>query len=653
VKRAFGFVAGLGVFYALHRLRRRSGVSDAEVVAQLPGDELEPRVRRGADPGGRVPVSPRGRLGAFALSAALGLLVVSGAFALSRSGRPYGDLVLWIGIVAIVVPAAARLASRQPTRGERIGLVVTTGLALYLVKVAHDPFMFVSADEPVHAFNAGEIIRTESLFATNSILSVTPHYPGLAEVTAAVSSLSGLSIFASGLIVVGAARLVLVVALFLVFEAVSGSARIAGLAGMLYMANPNFLFFSAQLAYESLALPLFVVAVFTSIRWMRSGSRPERLSWAAATAALVAATAMTHHMTSYVLVVTLLLTGILDAIVAPHHRRFARFFPAALACGITVSWLVFVASDTIGYLTPVFTRAFEQAVNTFSAETAPRRPFMSKGGTTQPLPYRSIAFASAALVAVGLPFGLRLLWRRYRASALPLAFGLAAVSYVGALGLRLIPGAWEIGSRASEFLFIGTSFVLALAVVEVVDGRLLRQGGRLVLPLLVAILFAGGAVTGRPSDLLLPRPVAVAADGAVIEPEGVAAANWTLQHLGPGKRIGADASNSRLLLSRAYAFVLAGPSPDIRDILLVPQLRPWQVRVLRDYRIDYLVVDRRKQSRDPLRGYAFCEAGRQPCEIYARNSYEKYNRVPGASKLFGSGNIAIYDVEGLSHASQR
>jgi hypothetical protein len=612
------------------------------------------RVRQGAGSDGRVPGSHKGWLGTLALSAALGLLAVSGAFALSRSARPYGDILLWIGVVAIVVPAAARLASRAPTRGERIGLVVTTGLALYLVKVAHDPFMFVTADEPIHAFNAEEIVRTGSLFAPNSILSVTPHYPGLAEVTAAVSSLSGLSIFASGLIVVGAARLVLAVALFLLFEAISGSARIAGLGALLYMANPNFLFFSAQVAYESLALPLFVVALFAAIRWMRASSRPERLSWAAATAAVVAATAMTHHMTSYVLVVTLLVMGILDAIVARDDRGFARFIPCALACGITVAWLVFVASDTVGYLTPVFTRAADNAVKTFSAETAPRRPFMSKGGTTtQPLPYRSIAVASAALVTVGLPFGLRVLWRRYRASALALAFGLAAVSYVGALALRLIPGAWEIGSRASEFLFVGVSFVLALAVVEVVDGRLLRRGGRLVLPLLMAVLFAGGAVTGRPSDLLLPRPLAVAADGVVIEPEGVTAADWTLQHLGPGRRIGADASNSRLLLSRAYAFVLAGPSPDIRDILLVPKLRPWQVRVLHEYRIDYLVVDRRKQSRDPLRGYAFCEGGEQTCEIYPRNSYEKYTGLPGASKLFGSGNIAIYDVGQLSHASQR
>jgi hypothetical protein len=42
MRRAFFVAGGLGAWYALHRLGRRSGASDAEVAAHLPGDELVP-----------------------------------------------------------------------------------------------------------------------------------------------------------------------------------------------------------------------------------------------------------------------------------------------------------------------------------------------------------------------------------------------------------------------------------------------------------------------------------------------------------------------------------------------------------------------------------------------------------------------------------
>ena len=77
----------------------------------------------------------------------------------------------------------------------------------------------------------------------------------------ALSELSGLGLFPCALVIIGLAKLVLSVVLFLIFERLSGSARIAGVGALLYCAHSNYLFWTSQFSYESLSLPLLAVAV--------------------------------------------------------------------------------------------------------------------------------------------------------------------------------------------------------------------------------------------------------------------------------------------------------------------------------------------------------------------------------------------------------
>ena len=174
--------------------------------------------------------------------------------------------LFWLGLLVIFLPIAARLASTTPRRGERIALVLVLGIALYLVKVLHDPFAFASADELVHQHNVLAIIQSQALFGHNPILPVTPLYPGLEGFTAALTSTGGMSTFTAGLIVIAIARVILMLALFLLYESVTGSGRIAGVATALYATNPHYLFFDASFSYESFALPLAVLAVYAVSR---------------------------------------------------------------------------------------------------------------------------------------------------------------------------------------------------------------------------------------------------------------------------------------------------------------------------------------------------------------------------------------------------
>ncbi len=61
------------------------------------------------------------------------------------------------------------------------------GLALYAAKLLRDPFGFTFGDELAHLHNLQEILATGGLFGSNSILPVTPRYPGLESAAAAVT----------------------------------------------------------------------------------------------------------------------------------------------------------------------------------------------------------------------------------------------------------------------------------------------------------------------------------------------------------------------------------------------------------------------------------------------------------------------------------
>ena len=149
------------------------------------------------------PIQSWGRFPALSLIGAVGLILVALANALSRSGEGQYEILLWAGVLTLIVPVAVRLASAAPTRRERISLVLLSVLGLYLMKVLHSPQEFIFSDELVHLHNVNSILQNGTLFNSNSILSVTPLYPGLETITAAFASLSGLSAFSAGLMIIG------------------------------------------------------------------------------------------------------------------------------------------------------------------------------------------------------------------------------------------------------------------------------------------------------------------------------------------------------------------------------------------------------------------------------------------------------------------
>ena len=252
-------------------------VASRGILARLsPPDEREGNGRAQVAQS-RLPVS------LVALSAAAGVLVAAAAYTAGRlgySGSPWADRAYWLGQALILVPSAVRLLSRRAvTAAETATVIVVMTVAEYLVKVCYSPAAFAFPDELEHWRGTTNILQTGALFTPNNLLPVSSLYPGLEELTSALSAITGLPVFISGLIVAGAAHLLFVCLIYLLFRHISGSARLAGIAVLLYVGNSHFQYFDSMFAYQTLAVAFLGLTLLAAWRLTASPPSRERAGW--------------------------------------------------------------------------------------------------------------------------------------------------------------------------------------------------------------------------------------------------------------------------------------------------------------------------------------------------------------------------------------
>jgi hypothetical protein len=617
-----------------HLDRRVSATSASLAGRRLDSSAADPvTVRAGALRGWQVP-----------LWIALGLTLIAGSFVLTREGHTGAavTVLFWAGFATMLAPVAIRLLADSTPRAERIGLVVLAGLGLYAVKVLRDPVMFVMSDEFTHLAAAQRIVATHHLFAALPLsgLVAAPQYPGLETVTVTLSQITGMALFPSGLIVIALARTILMLSLFGLYERVSGSARVAGLGALLFAGNGNFLYWSAQFSYESLALPLFVLAL--SVYVMRNDRPVNRAGATIVLALLIAAITATHHLTSYALAASLWALTLLS--IQRGSRPGRALGLASFATAAAAAWFSLVATGTGSYLGFVAERTFKAVKD---AAQGTHAPFQASAGSLQtPVIEQLVAFAGVLLVIAVV---LRTLRRARQISALASPMGIfmgaCAIGFVLFYPLRLFPGAWETANRAQEFLFIGAAMVLGLGVARMAGaGR--RRRGPLVLGILVVI--CGAAISGWPAPLLLSQPLETKAGGGVIVPQGLSAARWAIRNLPPGSVYVGDEATGRELLVSGAGYTLLGNGGNVPALLHTPELPSWQRETLIQRGVDYVVLDRRKVSSSNQAAYFFQPASNPSGgEGYYPPGVRAKYAIPGISSIFDSGDIVIYDVRGL------
>ena len=640
-----------------------------------------------------------GRLPVLTIVQAGGLLLVSFANMGASSTSMLSNLLYWIGLATIVMSAAMRLISTDAARQERAGLVISTGLMLYLVKLIHSPFGFTYSDELLHLFNTNQILETRTLFSQNLLLPVSPLFPGLASVTAAIATLTGFSLFQSGAIVIGAARLLLVIATFLLAEQVTRSARVAGLMTLIFMCNSNFLYSSAQFSYESLSFPLVIGAYYLIARRERAGRQSTYMAYTMLALLAITAIVVTHHLSAYFMVGFLLLWWVMirfdlhvnlehtlnivnqwrkgelqtEELVDTLSTRRQPFDlettaaespergPEGLALFsfiVALSWLTYVAITTYGYISLVLSKAGLSLLDVLAGEQGFRQLFVASNGYVAPLTEQFVTLGSVGITFIGLPLGLRYFWQQYRHSALAWILATGAISYFAMLPLRLTSASWETGNRASVYFYLGLAFILALAVDQLwserhqVSNSLVGRvmGSSVAFGLVFMTVFAGGVIAGWNPQLRFTQPLLVDTGDTVIETQGVSAANWLRNTVGPNHRIVSDEVNGRLMLAYGEQSGYVGRFPYVYDLLRTPTFTPLLYGVMQEWDLDYAVVDRREIAWDNMAGYFFDRVDTQGQSTATWSDpavYEKFDRQPLVSRIMDTGTVVIYDVADL------
>ncbi len=598
-----------------------------------------------------------GRLPEVILCGSFGLLSIALAFIYGLAGTAWADLIFWLGLLLIILPVAYRLFSVAITRQERIGLVVFLGLSLYLVKVMHSPFMFTFSDELLHFRNAENILQSGRLFGANTILPVSTYYPGLETVTTAIASLSGLNLFLSGLLVIGISRLVIILALYLLYEQVSRSSRVAGLAVLIYIANSNFLYWSAQFSYESLSLPLGILVLFALAKQGTTHDNHLKRGLTLVMLLLITAIIPTHHVTSYGLVVFLVALSIQYSVVQilRKQKQPHTWGIALAAAGLTMIWLVFVAEPTRGYLYQIFKQAFASVLQLITGEETGRVLFTSTSGMVAPLWERLVGIGSVVLIFLGILSGLFVIWKRKRLTPFAILLVGIALLYFFTLALRLTGAGWEVANRTSEFLFVGISFLIAFSFVTLRLKYPKNNSLAYVFAGYAAILIFGGVIAGWSPALRLAQPLRVAVDGKILQPQGLEASKWILAAHGPDNRIIAPPSDALLMLAYGRQQTLTGKIYGIQDLLTNPHTLEWRADILQKINARFLVMDHRQISWDGMLGSYFTPitaVQKNGTGYFSNEIFTMFDGQEKIARIFDSGDIVIYDVGGLSGVSQ-
>ena len=627
----------------------------------------------------------RSRLGIVLASVGTGLLMQGAADALERTGHGSLALPLFLcGIALLFAACAWRLTGAQASRSERIWVSLVLGLGLLASYVMHHPLLLDSFDELAHVGTLTRLLDSHALFPSNTILPVSPYYPGLELATAATRWLTGLPLVLDQLIVLAAVRIVLVLVIFLVVERACHSSRAGGIGVLVYAASPQFYGFDAQYAYETLALA-FCAAVVYLLFVSIDAARPTMGRSFALALSCIGAVVVTHHVTGWLTVGFLvvwaagmyLTAGLLGrttpAYVEPPllledqptvrastepgsehlstRRAQARIVGIAAAVGLVVggAWTVFVGRLLTQYVGPVFAAASADISEALGNGHGNRALFKTAAGGGSP--DWEILFILAAAVGwclILVPSLYSVIFKRsVRGGALRYLPAVIAAIYPITLLANISSSSKLVAERASTFVFFGVAVVVGAWLARRIS-RDRRTIERVATVGVATVVFLGSLLFGiGPLASLLPGPYRVGADELSLGSPSLALAHWADSHLPAGSHVAADRVNGVLLNAIGGVDPVTAQSGLVNPELLYfdHRLSLYDIYLIRKADIRYIVIDDRLAQGPPLYGTYIADG--EPHTPLTLGQLTKYNSYRFVKRIYDNGPIQVYDFTAL------
>jgi hypothetical protein len=605
------------------------------------------------DDGSEGPRRGLGRVPEIALAMAGATLIVAAAFAGARSGKSWANDLFWVGQIALyAIPAAFLLFRRSILRAEAFGIALLMPVATFLILAYYSPDQFRFIDEFQHVQTLQTILATHHLFHVNTSLPVSAQYPGLEIITSAVVAITHLSITTSGMIVTGVAHvLVGLVLYFLVLELV-GRPRVAAFATVIYATGPHYQFFDSYFIYQTIAIPFLLLTLLAVAKMVKSDKAAVANTWGAVAIACGAVTVVSHHITSYALVAILLLVLIAQFFIPRAGRGWRVPVVFVVVVGMVVGWDLGVATATWHYIKPIIDSLLGRG------GVLPNSKRQSVSGKL-PLPDTIWEYASTLLLVVLAPLGAWQVWKgRREGNAVSLGLGIGALSIFIVLVVRVASGdGGELAGRAMSFALIPISFVCAIVIVARAQTRpgrpkhgirRFQNFGMAVLGTGVLVVLAlGGIAGGWPSYYArLPGSYRVSAYERSIDEHNLDAATWAGSHLPRGGGVASDDFTESMFSSIGNQAYLRNLAP----LFLTTTYTAADRTLVKRQRIAFVVGDKRITEQRPAAGFYFSPDPHQGNykKPLPGATLNKFNNVPGVSRIFDDGTIVIYDLAGAA-----
>lgn len=593
-----------------------------------------------------------GRLPLISCVSAMGLVLLAIGDNDARAGLGWSAIFFWIGLLLIFAPTAGRLLLDEVSREERIGLIIILGLGLYIVKILNSPLFFNYADELKHWRTIQDILQTQHLFKANSILPVSPLYPGLQNTTIPLIELSGIDIFTAGNLMIGLFKILLISTLFLFFEKVSNSAKTASIGVLLYLTNPSFLYFDSQFSYETLAIALISLTLFFIVGGLWKSNK-SRLSFIFSAVLSLIALVTTHHVSALFMNGFLLVWSLIYLWKGKHDNyQISPGTTLVLVFVVTFTWMLYVANIVVSYLSSGVIFSLKELLELIMNEAIPRRLFSETIGPTVPIPELIIAYLAVIFLLMGLFISVVYIWKTHSNRAIILALTGLALFYPVTHVLRFTKNGSEYAARFAPYIFIGLSIVLSLGFFEPYLFRNFTRKRWGIAFSAMVIIFMGGIVVSFPYWARMPGPYLVSADLRSIDFENIYAADWMKNLLGSNNRIGTDRVNGLVMGSYGnqdqVTYSIEGVN--IPSVFLSSTFGSRELQTVKDGKITDFIVDLRLANSLPILGYYYELGEAKNLSRISLSQLLKYDSMDRISRIYDSGNIIIYDFKALHNA---
>ena len=533
------------------------------------------------------------------------------------------------------------------SRSERITLLTAAALFSYLPKLFRCPYYFCYSDELTWWRGVQNLLEGSPVISDNPLGLIMGAFPGLPLLTITLQKISGLSTFQVGLALMGMMRVISTLSIFLIGEKLFHSGKVGAAAALVYMMNANYLFFSSQFSYESLAVPLLLFTLLFLLYLVEGFEDKSNNAWSIVVVGIISAIVITHHLATYMLIGILVLMAILPilfprfTLLKPPRQLYYIIFFTIIA---EVGWIYFTHTDVIEYLRDPISRGMGQIAN-----LAIRKFFLNIS-----LPWYEIVsgYISAVLIGLLAVYGALVLYHkrliRYAAHAGLLAFGSLYI-----LTAPLVLTAWgaESGRRSWVYSFISLALLAGCALTWLISSNFAgnqqrgERPGRIAATIFLTVLLMGGVATSTTISYRFPGEYLQNSDARSFTPEIIDAAQWLLTQAGPDNRVLGDRTTERVFGSYGLQepAMYGGPKP--WEVFFPTSWTSEPLSWLDKANAAFVVVDKRMAEMPPQMDFRFQRD--EPPNTYSDRplpiqSVEKFDELLSSDRIYDSGNIRIF-----------